>query len=89
MSIPVEHIRTKLAVLDFVLAHLDYRYLETETEKVDYFCRKLSINRAALPAKRYKGAIREKTTDRYFVDKFPLFFAPKSPLSPCGYLQFC
>ena len=56
----VEHIRTKLAILDFVLAHVDYRYLETETEKVDYFCRKLSIDRTLLPAKRYKGAIREK-----------------------------
>ncbi len=78
----VEHIRTKLAVLDFVLAHLDYHYLEIETEKVDYFCRKLSIGRALLPAKRYKGAIREKTTDRYFVDKFPLFFAPESSSSP-------
>ena len=76
-----EHIRTKLAVLDFVLAHLEYRYLETETEKVDYFCRKLSIGRDLLPAKRYKGAIREKTTDRYFVDKFPLFFAPESSSS--------
>jgi hypothetical protein len=63
----VEHIRAKLAVLDFVLAHLDYRYLETETEKVGYFCQKLSLGRALLPAKRYKGAIREKTTDRYFV----------------------
>jgi hypothetical protein len=77
-----EHLRTKLAVLDFVLAHLEYRYLETETEKLDYFCRKLSIPRALLPAKRYKGAIREKTTDRYFVDKFPLFFAPESSSSP-------
>jgi hypothetical protein len=77
----VEHIRTKLAILDFVLAHLDYGYLETETEKVDYFCRKLSIPRSMLPAKRYKGAIREKTTDRYFVDKFPLFFAPESSSS--------
>jgi hypothetical protein len=78
----VEHIRTKLAVLDFVLGHLDYRYLETESEKVDYFCRKLSVGRALLPGKRYKGAIREKTTDRYFVDKFPLFFAPDSSTSP-------
>jgi hypothetical protein len=33
----LEYIRTKLAILDFVLAHLDYRYLETEAEKVDYF----------------------------------------------------
>jgi hypothetical protein len=78
----VEHIRTKLAVLDFVLAHLDYRYLETETEKVDHFCRKLSLSREVLPSKRYKGAIRDKTTDRYFVDKFPLFFAPESFSSP-------
>jgi hypothetical protein len=78
----VEHMRTKLAVLDFVLAHLEYSYLETETEKVDYFCRKLSISRTLLPSKRYKGAIREKTTDRYFIDKFPLFFAPQSSSSP-------
>jgi hypothetical protein len=83
----VEHIRTKLAILDFVLAHLDYGYLETETEKVDYFCRKLSIPRSMLPAKRYKGAIREKTTDRYFVDKFPLFFAPESS-SACPVVTF-
>jgi hypothetical protein len=78
----VEHMRAKLAILDFVLGHLDYRYLETEIEKVDYFCRKLSIGRALLPSKRYKGAIREKTTDRYFVDKFPLFFTSESPSSP-------
>jgi hypothetical protein len=84
----VEHIRTKLAVLDFILAHLDYSYLETETEKVDYFCRKLSISRSILPSKRYKGAIREKTTDRYFVDKFPLFFAPESSSSPVVTFSF-
>jgi len=74
----VEHIRTKLATLDFVLAHLDYRYLETEPEKVEYFCKELDISKEALPAKRYAGAIREKTTDRYFVDKFPMFFVPDS-----------
>jgi len=71
----VEHIRTKLAILDFVLGHLDYRYLETESEKVDHFCKKLCLSRAILPAKRYAGAVRQKPTDRYFVDKFPLFFA--------------
>jgi len=75
----VEHIRIKLAILDFVLAHLDYRYLETEVDKVDYFCRELGLKREVLPSKRYAGAIRESTTDRYFVDKFPMFFAPDSP----------
>src|SRR5271165_4477059 len=52
----VEHIRAKLAILDFVLGHLDYRYLETETEKVDYFCRKLSIGRGQIADKIRFGA---------------------------------
>jgi hypothetical protein len=78
----LEYIRTKLAILDFVLAHLDYRYLETEAEKVDYFCSKPGISRGILPAKRYSGAIRHATTDRCFVDKFPLFFVSKSSSPP-------
>ncbi len=72
----VEHIRTKLVILDFVLAHLD---------------RKLSFRRELLPSKRYKGAIREKNTDRYFVDKFPLVFAPEysssSPVVTFSYVD--
>jgi|SRR5579859_2442 len=84
----VEHIRTKLAILDFVLAHLDCRYLETEFEKVQYFSKELGIKQSALPAKRYAGAIREKTTDRYFVDKFPMFFAPESSSSPVVTFSF-
>jgi hypothetical protein len=75
----IEHIRIKLAILDFVLAHLHYRYLETEADKVDYFCRQLGLKREVLPSKRYAGAIRERTTDRYLVDKFPMFFAPDFP----------
>jgi hypothetical protein len=84
----VEYMRTKLATLDFVLAHLDYRYLETEAEKVDYFCSKLSLSRGILPAKRYSGAIRHKETDRYFPDKFPLFFVPESSSSPVVTFSF-
>jgi len=78
----VEYIRSKLVILDFVLAHLDYRYFETEAEKVEYFCSKLGLNRGILPAKRYSGAIRHKTTGRYFVDKFPLFLVPESSSPP-------
>lgn len=84
----VEHIRTRLAILDFVLAHLDYGYLETEAEKLDYFCAKLGISRALLPAKRYAGAIRHNTKDRYFVDKFPLFFTSESPPPPVVTFSF-
>lgn len=84
----VEHIRTKLALLDFVLRHRDYCYLETEADKVDYFCGQLGLSRALLPAKRYAGAIRQKTTERYFVDKFPLFFVPESCPPPVVTFSF-
>jgi len=84
----VEHIRTRLAILDFVLAHLGYRYLETEADKVDYFSRERHINKALLPTKRYTGAIHAKATERYFVDKFPLFFASESSLPPVVTFSF-
>ncbi len=84
----VEHIRTRLVILDFVLAHLSYRYLETEADKVDYFCRELHISKAFLPAKRYTGAIHAKAAERYFVDKFPLFFASESSLPPLVTFSF-
>ncbi|HEY6946333.1 MAG TPA: hypothetical protein VI431_14440 [Candidatus Acidoferrum sp.] len=78
----VEYIRTKLTILDFVLAHLDYHYFETEAEKIGHFCSKLGISKAFLPAKHYAGAIRHKTTDHYFADRFPLFFVPESSSPP-------
>jgi len=84
----VEYIRTKLTILDFVLAHLDYHYLETEAEKVGYFCSKHGIGKAFLPAKRYAGAIRHKTTDHYFADRFPLFFVPESCSPPVVTFSF-
>ena len=33
----LEYVKTRLAALDFVLAHLQQRYLETEAEKVAFF----------------------------------------------------
>ena len=84
----VEHMRTKLAILDFVLGHLDYRYLETEDEKVAYFSQDLGISRFQLPVKHYAGAIRERTTDRYFVDKFPMFFLPEASSPPVVTFSF-
>lgn len=84
----VEYIRTKLTILDFVLAHLDYRYLETEFAKVDYFCSTLGMSKMVLPAKHYAGAIRHKTTDHYFVDNFPLFFVPESSAPPVVTFSF-
>jgi len=69
----VEFIRTRLLLLDFVLANSSRDYLETEPEKLRFFCEELGIPRAVLPAKSYEGSPRTEPTLRYFVDKFPLF----------------
>lgn len=76
----LEHVRSRLMILDFVLAHPDYTYLETEQDKLRFFLEKLSVPKQCLPAKRYTGAIHKKATERYFVDKSPMFFAPNSPV---------
>jgi hypothetical protein len=74
-----EFIRTRLVLLDFVLANQQHDYFETEQDKVSYFCEKLAVPRDTLPAKVYEGAPGSKPTIRYFVDKFPLFVAPPFP----------
>src|SRR2546429_8811325 len=77
----LEHIRTRLVALDFVLAHLQYEYLETEDDKLNCFCQRLDIPKELLPRRRYSGAVHNRTTERYFVDKFPMFLSP-GPFSP-------
>lgn len=68
-----EFIRTRLLLLDFVIANPDYRYLETEQEKLHFFCDELGVPKKAIPAKAYEGRLTTDPTLRYFVDKFPLF----------------
>ena len=77
-----EFMRTRLVLLDFILANQDLAYFETEEDKVNFFCRKLGIPEDCLPAKVYEGAAPAKQTIRYFVDKFPLFVAPPFPGAP-------
>jgi hypothetical protein len=78
-----EFIRTRLLLLDFILGNLGFNYLETEPEKVAWFCDTLSVPRKVLPAKTYERGPRSEPTLRYFVDKFPMFLDPtESPSSP-------
>jgi hypothetical protein len=79
----LEAIRTRLLGLDFILANQGYQYLETEAEKIAYFCDELHIEKACLPLKLYVGGPGSQPTLRYFVDKFPLFLsAPRPGFSP-------
>ncbi len=74
-----EFIRTRLLLLDFILANQFLAYFETEQDKVSFFCETMGASKACLPAKVYEGRPGSQPTVRYFVDKFPLFLTP--PLS--------
>jgi hypothetical protein len=83
-----EYIRTRLIAFDFILRNHDYTYLESEEQKLSYFCDQRGIDKRNLPAKRYSGAIKDRFTDRYFVDKFPMFYNPKAPPPPVVTFSF-
>ena len=74
----LEYIRTRIAMLDFVLGNLDLDYLETEPEKVAYFCTERKVPKQHLPSKTYIGRHTVTPTVRYFVDRYPMFFPPAS-----------
>ena len=68
-----DFIKTRLAMLDFVLSHLEYDYFEGEAEKVQYFEQHFEIRPQDMPGRTYRGANKVPDTIRYFVDKFPMF----------------
>ena len=70
-----EFIRTRLVLLDFVIRNREVQYLETESDKINFFSENLGVPKDSLPAKVYEGGIGSQPTIRYFVDKFPLFLA--------------
>lgn len=73
-----ELIHTRLLILDFVLAHPNLEYLETESDKLTYFRDRLGIPEALIPGRIYKGINPESTTKRFFVDRFPVFLSAES-----------
>jgi len=84
-----ELIQTRLLILDFILAHPDEPYLETEAEKVAYFHDKLGLSLAVLPGRIYKGIRSNSNTKRYFVDRFPILAPPtKAKASPLAAVTF-
>lgn len=83
-----ELIRARLLILDFVLAHPDHEYLETEQEKVRYFHERLDLPLALLPHRTYKGTKSQSETQRYFVDRFPIFLDRPEPRSNHSFPAF-
>ena len=83
-----EYIRTRLIAFDFILRNQNFSYLESENEKVCFFGERMGIAKKFLPHKRYAGAIKDRHTDRYFVDKFPMFYNPAASLPPVVVFSF-
>lgn len=83
----VDFIKRRIAILDFVLLNQDYQYLETEPDKVRFFCGTLSVEKHYLPVRLYVGRNTSRTSVRYFVDKFPMFLASHSPVVTFTYIH--
>jgi hypothetical protein len=61
-------IRTRLLILDFVLGHLEHQYLETESDKVDYF------HRTLCPIPTPNAILSTAFPYSFLVDPNPCFF---------------
>jgi hypothetical protein len=83
-----EYIRTRLIALDFILRNQSFTFLESEEQKLAFFCDQMGIDKKILPHKRYSGAIKDQHTGRYFVDKFPMFYNPSFSLPPVVTFSF-
>jgi len=69
----LQYVKTRLVALDFVLAHPQHSYLETEADKVGFFEKEYNVGREVLPVKLYRARKSAEVTPRYFVDRFPMF----------------
>jgi hypothetical protein len=74
----IEFIQRRIGILDFVLSHPQWKYLETESEKVSCFCNQLTVPSHFLPSKLYLGQRTSQPALRYFVDKFPMFLGDEA-----------
>jgi len=82
-----EYIQRRIGMLDFVLLNQGYQYLETEPAKLRFFCGDLNIPKHYLPARLYVASKSPNASVRYFVDKFPMFFVPPSPVVTFTYIH--
>jgi hypothetical protein len=82
-----DFIKRCIAILDFVLLNQGNQYLETETEKLRFFCETLNIAKHFLPSSLYLSSNTGVPTVRYFGDKFPMFVVPPSPVVTFTYVH--
>ncbi len=77
-----DFIRTRLLVLDFVLAHPDLQYLESQVEKPKFFHEQLGVPASLFPGQTDRTAGLDPTLNRYFRERFPVFVSPRNGSEP-------
>lgn len=70
----IEYVQRRIGMLDFVLAHPDRHFVETEAEKLQFFRERCNVPVEFLPSKLYYGKHTSEPAVRYFVDRYPLSF---------------
>jgi hypothetical protein len=73
-----DFIRTRLLVLDFVLARPDLQYLESQEEKLKFFHEQLDIPANLFLEQTDRTEGRDRSLSRYFKDRFPLFVSSRN-----------
>ena len=77
--------------LDFLVENPELDFLETEQDKVRFFCKSLGAPKNLLLARVYKCGPGSRPTVHFFVVKFPLFLAPPvsgtPPVVTLGYVD--
>lgn len=81
-----DFIRTRLLVLDFVLAHLDLQYLESRAEKLKFFREQLGVPASPFPGQTDSADGLDPTLNRYFKDRFSVFVSPRNGRGPVSAL---
>ena len=81
-------IKSRLMALDFALQHRDAQFLETENDKLAFFCEELKLDRECLPVARYRSPDAQEISARYFVDKFPVFIT-RDAVGASSVVHFC
>ena len=75
-------IRTRLLVLDFVLAHPDLPYLESLAEKLEFFHEQPGLPTSLFPGQTDRTEDLDRTLNRFFRDRFPVFISARNGSTP-------
>jgi hypothetical protein len=77
-----DFIRTRLLILDFVLAHPDLQYLESPEEKLKFFHEQLGIPASLFPGQTDRPEGLDPSLNRFFKDRFPVFVSHRNGSTP-------